>query len=214
MAHSEGVEDLDLDLDLSFMGRRGRRAGSFDFEVLREVRASDLVAQESAEAGVVVPLKKLTARHHSVARLLAVGTSPGAAAIAVGLDNAYLSTLQNDPAFKDLVKFYSNKTEEAFFDTMQNLSDFSQEVMTELRDRLETTPEDFQVRDLTKLLTDTLDRTGHGPTSTQNTNVNINLGERLDAARQRALALRMAEAQDITPTSEGISHLPIEGKAG
>ena len=82
-------------------------------------------------------------------------------------------------------------------------------MIEEIQTRLEEAPEKIDMTELRKLLSDTLDRTGHGPSSTQNHNHNIRLGDRLDAARERAKTARLqsavidAEAVDVTETSNG-----------
>ena len=192
---------LDLDIDLDLVGKRGRRAVDVEFRVVRELRAADFAIQATAP-GVLQPLKRLTSRHHSLARLIASGTAPGEAAIVVGLEGSWVSTLQRDPAFIELVEHYRTEVEGKFEETVERLAGFSRDVLEELQGRLIAEPEKFTNNELKGLLTETLDRTGLGPSSTQKVDVSIDLASRLNAGRERALAARRAEAlpmKDITP---------------
>lgn len=186
------------DLDLDSLSRPGRKAKVFTAAIARDLVPADmaLLASRSVQPA---PLKKITERHHTVARMLASGLKPGEVAVATGYDAARISILQQTPAFRDLVAFYSDAKDHIFADTFQQLAGLAKDVVLELRDRLEDRPEEFTNGMLLEIATKTLDRSGHGPTSTQqNLNVNVTLGTRLEAARARARAALL----DITPASE------------
>ena len=93
-----------------------------------------------------------------------------------------------------------------FIETIEKVASLTDTVINELSDRLEDAPESFDVKELTTLMRDGLDRTGHGPSSTVTT-VQDNLGDRLEAARMRAKQARLVspdiiEAELITPAPE------------
>lgn len=165
----------------------------------RPLRESDLVLLQTSAAVQPITLKKVTQRHHSLARLLASGVAPGEAAAITGYDNARVSVLQGDPAFRELVEFYTERANEVFRDTLEQVSGLSQDVIAEIRDRLEDDPASFTNTELRQLLEGTLDRSGHGPRSTQVQEININLASRLDEARRRAREARRQAIIDITP---------------
>lgn len=178
--------DLDLDLDLFALARPGRKAADFRAETARELAPADF-ALLSTRSVQPAEIKRLTERHHMVARALASGLKPGEVAIATGYDGARISILQNSPAFRELVAFYSDAKDQVFAETMGQLAGLAKDAVIELRDRLEEKPEDFTNGMLLDISTKMLDRSGHGPTSTsQSLNVNVTLGSRLEAARQRA----------------------------
>lgn len=142
-------------------------------------------------------LRKLTERHHRLARALAEGMSETEAAIVVGYSVSRISILKDDPSFKDLVAHYAEQVQERFADLQDRLSALAATAVDELNDRLEISPEDFSNDDLRKLAALAADRTGHGPTSTSTHNVNIGLAERLDAAR-----VRRRPSEDIIEAEE------------
>lgn len=195
----EQTAAFDLDLDLPGLARPGRRPKPLAPEIVRELRVSDLALLASDAGTKPLQLKRLSERHHGLARLLAAGTPPGEAAAIMRYDLARVSVLQGDPAFKELVAFYRSRVDEAFDVTAEHMAGLTLDAILELRERLESDPENFTVRDLRELATAMADRTGHGPSSKQEVEVNLNLGERLEEARRRALEARLAAARDITP---------------
>jgi len=192
------MNDLSLDLDLEALSRPGRKAKAFTAIPARELRPADfaLLANRSVQPPSI---KKITERHHAVARALAGGLRPGEVAIATGYDPARISILQQSPAFRELVAFYSDAKDAIFAQTFEQISGLAKDAVMELRDRLEEKPEEFSNGMLLELSTKMLDRSGNGPTSTQSVNINVALGSRLDAARQRARALALGQPIDITP---------------
>lgn len=192
--------ELDIEeLNDSVLGlvRRGRPSAQLSARVVRPIRVSDLAALAAPmpETGPVV--KKLTDRHHGLARLLAAGVPPGEAGAIMNYDNVRVSILQTDPAFQELIALYRERVDEAFVSTMDQLSGMNRDVILELRERLETEPEKFSNEELRRLMETSLDRTGYGPTHKQETTVTISLSEKLESARKRALEARRAQAQII-----------------
>ena len=124
-----------------------------------------------------------------------------------GKTGAAVSTIKHlskDPTFKDLVEVYADEQEALFYDQHLGLEAISGEAINEILRRLEDCPEDFTVAQLLKVAEVGADRTGHGPQTSNNTNVNINVGiaQELEAARIRAMRGReiaAPKAVDITP---------------
>jgi hypothetical protein len=192
---------LELDIEElhdSVLGlvRRGRPSAQLSVKIVRPIRVSDLAALASGP--IEGPqVKRLTDRHHGLARLLAAGVAPGEAAAIMNYDNGRVSILQNDPAFVELVSLYRGRVDEAFVSTMDQLSGMNRDVILELRERLENDPSAFSNEELRRLMETSLDRTGYGPTHKQETTVTISLSEKLDLARKRALEARRVSAQII-----------------
>ena len=151
------------------------------------------------------PLAKLRARHHSLARALASGIPPGEAALMTGYTNTHVSVLQADASFRELLTLYEGTTQERYYEMHDRLAALGSDTADELIQRLEDSPQEFTVPQLTDLLTKTADRTGYGPTATV-VDVRVGLADKLNAAQNRIDKFRKQEMLDITPTQEGKSH--------
>lgn len=176
---------------------------------VRELVIDDLQALEAVR-GTSQPsaLKRLTDRHHGLARIIASGNaSREEAALTMGYVPGRVSVLMSDPAFKELVNFYRNMKDKEFRDVHQRLVGVTADALDEISDRLEdeTTRKAMSMNTLTDLVKLGADRTGFGPqSSTTNVSVHIGVADRLEAARRRAREAAAglvveAEAKDITP---------------
>ena len=172
---------------------RGRAARPIVAEVVRELGPADLGLLGEERGSTPSALKRLSDRHHALARNLASGMAPGEAAIMSGYVLSRVSILQDDPAFRELVAFYRRDVEFSYRDLHQRLSGLALDAAEELADRLETEPEKVSVGQLMEITKMGADRTGFGPqSSTTNVNVNVDLAGRLQRARER-VAARMIE---------------------
>jgi hypothetical protein len=155
-------------------------------EIIRELSASDIDLLEG-HRGITAPLvKKLRDSHHRLARLLAQGLKQVEVSAITGYSQSRISILQQDPAFRELIEHYREVETSAFADIPQQLVALSADVLGELRDRLEDSPDAFTNKALMSLLNSLLDRTGHGP-KTKHERVSICVtGE--DLARLKQLA--------------------------
>lgn len=180
----------------------GRSAVSVDVEVVREITEDDLMLLEEPRPKPTTPVvkvvKQLRERHHALARLLAAGIPHWEAAAITGYEPSRVSILRRDPAFQNLISFYTEKKDAAFADVHANLNGLTVDALSVIRERLEENPDDFSNRELRELIKTGADRSGHGPTNT-NIQVNVGLAQRLEAARKRVIEAR---AIDITPEDE------------
>lgn len=196
-----GMVNIDLDLnDLRLpVGLGGRRASPVAGRVLREIETSDLPQLTVNRGTKPDALKSIRHRHHALARALASGMRDWEAAVATGYNISTISTLKADSMFQELLAFYESEANAPYIDMHQRLADLSQSAAEELQVRLEETPEDLSVNQLQDLVKLGADRTGHGPASTSTqVNVNIDLADRLAAARKR-IAERTIEATPNEP---------------
>lgn len=150
---------MSLGLNISTSTARGRRPVLVEAEVIREINDADLelLAQPGTEPANII--KRLTDRHHSLARLLASGTPENECAAIVGYHLSRVSILKADPAFQELLALYQREVKTQFATTLEHMSGLSRDALLELRDRLEETPEKFTNNELRVLVTDMIDRT-------------------------------------------------------
>jgi hypothetical protein len=168
---------------------RGRASKPLCFAEVRALAAPDLALLAEEKGSQAPALKRLTDRHHALARCLASGMTERDSAMACGYVLSRVSILKSDPAFKELLSFYRDSTNQQYMDMHERLAGLSRDAVEELRVRLE---EDMQLEEknisvgqLMEMAKLGADRTGHGPQSNQTVNVNLNVASRLEAARKR-----------------------------
>lgn len=195
--------EAEMDLRLDVVRTRGRAPKKLEVDVVRALREADLELLEE-EKGARAPglVKRLSNRHHLLARLLAEGMSPGDAGLTAGYVPSRVSILQADPSFAELVRFYKGQRDEAFASMHEKILGLSEDALEELRERLEDEPESFTNGMLIDLMAKAADRAGHGPSATQ-VNVNVNLADRLAAARERAERAKVVEHNPLRLEDDG-----------
>lgn len=155
-----------------------------DLEVAGAVR--ELTDADIAPPAAPPSVKKLRDSHHALARALAHGLSPLEASAQTGYAPSRISTLQNDPAFKELTAFYRQSRDEVARNVEAQFLAFGLDFLQELHERLQDEPESFNNATMLEVTTRLLDRAGFAPISRSiNKNMNVNIGERLDAARRK-----------------------------
>lgn len=186
---------MNLRLDLT---RPGRKPAPLSGEVLGELRSADLELLASGGSVEMQDLKRITDRHHALARALAAGLSESEAAAVTGYTASRISVLKASPAFQDLLALYRKDVEAQFTDFHSRLAGVAADALQLIQDKLESEEaDDIPLPQLLEVAKMGADRTGFGPTHKQDVTVNINLAERLEAARARARQLK-----DITPRDE------------
>ena len=150
----------------------------------RVLQESDVLRLGAPRGSTPEPIEKTSHRHHALARCLALGMKAAEASLATGYSLSRISILQRDELFAELVSFYKAEMADVFKSTAEQLEGLSIEALSALRDRLEDDPTKISTKDLVDVAKLAADRSGHGPQSTQ-TNLNINLSERMAAARKR-----------------------------
>lgn len=149
----------------------------------------ETLAQAKGTMGTEAPkVARLTQRHHRLARTLAEGTSPGQAAIMCDFSPSRVSILQNDPSFAALVAHYAAQVDATYLSLHDRLSELASDAAALLRDKMEDSPEAFEVGELMGIVKLGADRTGHGPSSTTKHEIGDKLSERINAARARRAA--------------------------
>jgi hypothetical protein len=158
---------------------------------IRPITDDDLPELEKPRASQAPAIKRIGARHHALAKMLAQGIGPGEAAARCGYAISRVSILQDDTLFKELVKHYRSLVEIAFVEVQEKLAGIASDALDELSERLENEPGEFANDELMSLVKMGADRTGNGPSSTVKQQVNISIASRLDAARDRLRTIRI-----------------------
>lgn len=188
------MEDLGLDI----FRFKGRAPVPVTAAYVRDLTEADLaMLQENGPKGSKTPaLKRLSERHRSLARLIAMGTPYGEAALITGYVQSSVSILMTDPTFQDLVEFYRKDSERRCLDLHEKMSANALDASDILHERMVDDPDRIPTSQIIEIIKMGADRTGFGPKTTQTVNVNVNLAERLEAARKRVAERRMI---DVTP---------------
>jgi hypothetical protein len=184
-----------VELNAELFRTKGRAPKPVVAAVVRELDRGDLALLSQERGTKPSAVKRLTERHHALARNLASGMPIGEAAIFQGYTISRVSILQNDPAFKELLAFYREDAQRPYRDLHNRLSGLATDAAEELAARLEDDMQTEEVKDkkisvgqLMEIAKMGADRTGFGPQTTA-LNVNVDLAGRLEAARKR-VALR------------------------
>ena len=181
---------------------KGRSLLPLELEILGSIEPDDLISRES-DGGLVTSqtptLARLRGIHHDIARLLATGLTPAEVSAATGYSPSRISTLQNDPSFKELLSFYSEKDKEVFVDVRKRLATLGMDASAELSDRLIDKPESFTNTQLIELTKATLDRAGYNPVAkSQSVNVTVSSDE---LAQLRASVPSNVEVREVMDAS-------------
>lgn len=155
-------------------------------EMLRPLTSDDMAQVFEERALRPQRLQRITSRHHALARYIAGGYTRENAAILAGYSVATVnSVLMNDPTFLELVEFYKSDEVATLRSLQEKMLGIGLEAAELLQQRMEEQPDKITVGQLLEIHRTMADRTGHGPKTVSETNVNISIGERLNAAKNR-----------------------------
>lgn len=171
-----------VDLKLRLQGR----APIHDqVSVVRELVPADLEMLAVNRGIKAPPLHEVKDSHHALARLLAQGVKPGECSAITGYSLSRISILMADPTFCELLAIYRENQNIKHADMMDRLNTVGLAAAKVAIDRFESDPDQVDMKDVLKAVSLVADRTGHGPSSKQTVNVNVNLADRIEAARER-----------------------------
>lgn len=191
---------MDLELDITALSTPGRRPVALDATVIRDLRPADFILLTENRSTQPAELKRVTERHHAIARLLASGMKSGEVAATLGITLNRISILKNSPAFAELLALYVDTKDLEFAEVASRMAGVSKDALNLIQDRLEDDPDTFTHKELREVATAFADRTGHGPTAKSvAVSINATMGDRLEAARNRAKAAALGTTIDITP---------------
>lgn len=157
---------MSLNLNVDRLAGPGRRPAPLDFSVVRELTEADLQLLSLESSTQPPALKRITDRHHALARLLASGVGEGEASLILNYDQSRVSILKNSPAFQELLALYRSEVDREFAVVLDHMSGLSKDALFELRERLEEKPEKFTNSELLRIVTDMTDRVPAAPPNT------------------------------------------------
>lgn len=169
---------------------KGRAVKAVSFGTARELTAADLALLASERGIKPTPIAQLRERHHALARCLASGMSNAEASIITGYDPSRISILKSDPLFGKLVEDYRSMSASVTADFVERTNILALTAVNRMQEALENEENPPSLAQTLEVAKYAADRTGNAPTTkTQNVNVNVQLGDRLRAARERSNAL-------------------------
>jgi hypothetical protein len=197
------MTDLFAELDLRTVGRATIPLYA---DIEGELTREDLESLQTEGGAKPEGIKRIRERHHALAKALVDGIPEGEAGIVCGYSASRVSILKADPTFRELMEYYKLGKEERYLELHDKIAGLGQDAVDELTVRLEDNPEDISIGQLLEISKMSLDRSGHGPSSSVEVNHKVGLADKLAAARKRALeskknALLADESNiiDITP---------------
>jgi hypothetical protein len=162
------------------------------------------IAMTHVESGATMgvtnnPIKAIRNTHHRLAQLLALGMDETKASVLCNYAIGRVSILKSDPAFQDLLAYYTSNVEAEMMEFVSAAKELSLDFLGKLQQDLDESPEKFTPQLTLEAIRTLADRTGHAPVSkTVNVNVNAEFGDRLAAARRR---VSEAQFRDVTPAA-------------
>lgn len=180
---------------------RGRAPAPLELNYEGLLSPGDLavLGEESTSVSGAAPPEQMRDRHHTIARMLALGFKQTQIAAVTGMTASRISIIKGSPAFEELYQFYKNEAGAEFRDLTERFKHIGMEVTGELMTRLADKPEEISIGELRELLKTVADRSGYGPVQ-KNINLTATIDpeqlERLkDAARQKEKIITVSAAR-------------------
>lgn len=157
-----------------------------ELEIIGAVR--EVQVEEAVPAARPTLVKVLRDSHHAVARLCARGLRQEEICHITGYTISRLSTLQRDPSFQELVARYRYEQADVQADLEARYLGIANDFAQHVHEKLLDDPEEVSLAQALEVFKTFADRGGMAPvTRSVNKNFNLNIGERLDAARRRRI---------------------------
>lgn len=156
---------------------------ALDLEIAGVVR--ELAEGEEPPERVTVSPRQMRNSHHAVAKLCARGLTSAQVSLQTGYSLTHLWVLDKDPSFQELVTFY-RRDQDAVAESVESkwlliADDYAQHMHEKL-----LAGEDVPIEQAKEVFKVLADRAGFAPVQRSvNKNLNLNIGDRLDAARRR-----------------------------
>jgi len=159
----EETEVLD-ELDFTTPRLKGRAEVPFVCDYVRDLNQADQEALATRGRSTPQPtLQTIRARHHAVARCMALGMSCAQVSAVTGYSYQRVISLQDDPLFRQLVADYRADNKTIIADFTERLLTLGLDATAELAQLLDEKPGELSASVLLDIIKTTADRTGHGP---------------------------------------------------
>jgi hypothetical protein len=171
-------------------------------EVVRPIEVDDLQYlvhgnKDAKPRSERTPLRMLSQRHRNLARLIGGGMALNDAAAITGYAPGTVSHLVTDPSMLNLIRHYSEEKDLAHIEANEKMGQLASTVIDVLQSRLEDPEHVAKMTDgqLLQVLEVSADRSGLGPTTKSEVQVNVDFATRLEAARRRVKELRTIDVR-------------------
>ena len=196
-----------MDLNLAAPSGKHRGRPKLDLEVVEmgELTVEDLAALSAGGGLKAIPIKKLSERHHALARSIAGGMGQKEAAYQHAYTPTRVGMLMRDTSFLELVEHYRAVPDALYADLHERLAGMSLDAADEINRRMEDDANREEGADpkislgqLRDIMVVAADRTGFGPaTKSTHLHLHANLAEKLEAARKRVELMREVENERV-----------------
>lgn len=144
----------ELDLGSARGGKAGQGRDELTVEVVRPLTTDDLPAimnPPPVAAGLPV-IKSLRHSHHRLAELIAQGKPSAEIGLVTGYSQSYITNIQGDPAFAELVAYYEGQKASIFVDAVERLRLLGLDATEKLHGKLNDETEFWSKRELMELI--------------------------------------------------------------
>ena len=138
------AELMELFVPAVARGRPTKVGEPVTLQIVRGLGPSDIDAiVATTESDAPFTLAKITSAHHEVARMLAKGEARHMVALHSGYTPEYVSKLQTDPTFMELVEYYSTQHGAEFVEVSKRMATVGMLALDELQERITDKPEEL-----------------------------------------------------------------------
>lgn len=137
----------------SARGTHARVREEPQIEVVRALTPDDLPAIQAGApvGGPLQVVKSLRYSHHRLAELVSKGMAGPEISLCTGYSLTYISSIQRDPAFNELVNYYSEQTRVVFADSLDRLKALGLDATEKLQEALGDPTVKWSPRELMEL---------------------------------------------------------------
>lgn len=170
--------------------------GALEEEDLRQLMAEPGHAANEDDPS---DLKKIREKHHHVARLVADGLTQRLVSQICGYSETYISILLNNPSMQELIELYRIQNGKATQLAVEKMKTVGLKALEKLDEKLDA--DSLSNQELIAAAKLGLDRSGHGPTSTQKIAAETHVFDHAKLAELSSRA-RRENASYIVPQDE------------